>query len=56
MGAIKRNNEQNEKGIGGVAIMIKEEWYKDITKITRRSHRNMQITLKLETMNKNYKY
>ena len=32
MGEIKSNNEQNEKGIGVAAIMIKEEWYKEIAK------------------------
>ena len=45
MGEIKSNREQNKKGIGGVAIVIKEECCKEIAKITRRPHRNVQITL-----------
>jgi len=45
IGARKNNNEKNEKGTGGVAIMVKKEWSRNITKITRRSHRRIQMTM-----------
>ena len=36
----------NEKGIGGVAIVIKKVWGNNITEIARYSHRCMEIKLR----------
>ena len=46
------NNNKNEKGIGGIAIMIKEDWYQNIEKITRHSNRSIQIALNTGDKNK----
>ena len=51
-GAQKVTNKPNEKWIGGVAIMIKKEWYQNIERITRHSHRTIQISLKTGQKNK----
>ena len=44
-GAQKIAGMLHEKEYGGVAITILREWGANIQKITRRSHRNIQISL-----------
>ena len=45
-------NKNNEKGIGGVAILIKQDWNNNIQKIERYSHRCMKITMETGINNK----
>ena len=43
--AEKVTGKENEKGNGGISIMIKNEWAENIEKITRYTTRCMKITL-----------
>ena len=55
IGSRSNNNGQNEKGTSGVAIMVKKVWSRNITKITRHSHRRIQITMTTASPDKEYK-
>ena len=49
-----QNNENNcgNKGIGGVAILIKQSWNNNVKKIERHTHRCMKITMETGIGNK----
>ena len=54
--ALACQGEENEKGIGGVAILIKQECSKNIQKIERYSRRCIKITIETVIGKKSYIY